>query len=84
LGETQRSRQTNQDDDPVFSHEQSSEDLHINILTRHNDPRTGQLTVKVTEINIGEPGADLFAIPRDYRLVDMTPPESESLDPSNP
>ncbi len=61
-----------------------SEELHINIVTKHNDPRTGQLTVKVTQINVNEPGADLFAIPPDYKLVDMTPPESESQDPSNP
>ena len=58
-----------------------SEELHINILTKHDDPRTGELTVTVTQLNRGEPDADLFAVPPDYQLVDMTPPEAESQNP---
>jgi hypothetical protein len=55
-----------------------SEQLHINVLTRHSDPRTGQLTVTVTNINVNEPDVELFAIPPDYKFVDMTPPVVES------
>lgn len=55
-----------------------SEELRINLLTKQNDPRTGSLTVTVTNINVNEPDVDLFAIPPDYKLVDMTPPELES------
>jgi len=58
-----------------------SEELHINILTKHNDPRTGNLTVAVTQVNRNEPGVDLFAIPPDYKVVDMTPPEAETQNP---
>ena len=58
-----------------------SEELHINLLTKHNDPRTGQLTVTVTRINVNEPDVDLFAIPPEYKVVDMNPPESESQNP---
>jgi hypothetical protein len=58
-----------------------SEDLHINLLTRQDDPRMGSLTLTVTNINVGEPDAELFAIPTDYKLVDMTPPELEAPDP---
>ncbi|MDR3676102.1 MAG: M56 family metallopeptidase [Acidobacteriota bacterium] len=55
-----------------------SEQLHINVLKRHSDPRTGQLTVTVTNINVNEPDVELFAIPPDYKFVDMTPPVVES------
>lgn len=54
-----------------------SEQLHINIVAEHSDPRTGELTVSVTQINVNEPDVELFAIPPDYKLVDMTPPDLE-------
>jgi hypothetical protein len=53
------------------------EELHINLFTRHNDPRTGQSLMTVTRINVNEPDVDLFKIPPDYKLVDMTPPGLE-------
>jgi hypothetical protein len=55
-----------------------SEELRINLLTKQNDPRTGSLTMTVSQINFNEPDVDLFTIPPDYKLVDMTPPEQES------
>lgn len=58
-----------------------SEELHINILTKHNDPRTGSLTLTVTQINPNEPDAELFAIPPEYKLVDVTLPEVEAPNP---
>jgi hypothetical protein len=58
-----------------------SEELHINLLTKQNDPRTGSLTLTVKQINVNEPDAELFAVPPDYKLVDMTPPEQESSKP---
>ena len=54
-----------------------SEELRINIFTRHSDPRTGQLAISVSQINPNEPDVDLFKIPPDYKLVDMTPPDME-------
>jgi hypothetical protein len=54
-----------------------SEELHINLVTKHNDPRTGSLTLTVTQINPNEPDVELFAIPTDFKLVDMNPPEVE-------
>jgi hypothetical protein len=57
-----------------------SEELHINMLTKH-DPRTGKLTVTVTQVNRDEPVVDLFAVPPDYKVVDMTPPEAETQNP---
>ena len=52
-----------------------SEELHLNLVASHGDPRTGKLTAKVTRINRNEPSADLFQIPSGYKLVDVTPPE---------
>ena len=52
-----------------------SEELHLNLLANHADPRTGKLTVTVTPIDRNEPSGDLFQIPSGYKLVDMTPPE---------
>jgi hypothetical protein len=52
-----------------------SEQLHINLLAKHSDPRTGQLTVTVTQLNPNEPALELFEVPPGYKVVDMTPPE---------
>lgn len=58
-----------------------SEDLRINIVTRRNDPRVGQLTIVVKRIDRSEPSYDLFEIPAAYKVVDMTPPPAESEEP---
>jgi len=58
-----------------------SEKMHVNLLTKHNDPRTGELTMTATRLNLGEPDGDLFAIPPDYKLVDVTPPDEETPEP---
>jgi hypothetical protein len=55
-----------------------SDDLRINIVTKRNDPRFGQLTVVVKRIDRSEPSYDLFEIPAGYKVVDMTPPAGES------
>jgi hypothetical protein len=55
-----------------------SEELRINMITKHTDPRTGDLLVSVTQLNREEPVVDLFIVPPEYKVVDMTPPEVES------
>jgi hypothetical protein len=52
-----------------------SEELHINMLSKHNDPRTGEITVSVTQLNRADPPAELFEVPPGYKLVDVTPTE---------
>jgi hypothetical protein len=52
-----------------------SEELRINMLAKHNDPRTGTLTITVTQVNRNEPPADLFEIPPGYKLVDVSAAE---------
>lgn len=52
-----------------------SEELHLNMLTSHSDPRTGRLTIRVSHLDRNEPSPDLFEVPSGYKLVDVTPPE---------
>jgi hypothetical protein len=51
-----------------------SEDLHVNILLRHTDPRTGLQTVALSNIKREEPPLSFFEVPADYKVVDLTPP----------
>jgi len=51
-----------------------SEDLHLNILLVHSDPRTGEQTVALSDIKREEPPQEFFEVPPGYKIVDMTPP----------
>jgi hypothetical protein len=51
-----------------------SEDLHVNLLLRHNDPRTGDQTVTLSQLKREEPVQEFFEVPQDCKIVDMTPP----------
>lgn len=55
-----------------------TEELHINMLQKHTDPRTGELTVRVTNLNRLEPPLELFDVPLEYKVVDITPPARAS------
>jgi hypothetical protein len=50
-----------------------SEDLRLNMLVIHNDPRTGDLTTTVTQVSRSEPDPAIFAIPADYKIVSRQP-----------
>jgi hypothetical protein len=50
-----------------------SPDLSIYLILKHNDPRTGEQIVGVTEVERGEPPTSLFAVPSGYKVVDETP-----------
>jgi len=45
-----------------------SKDLQMTVMTKHSDPRSGEEIFRVTNINRGEPGADLFQVPPSYTL----------------
>jgi hypothetical protein len=51
-----------------------SQDLHVNMLLVHNDPRTGEHTVSLTNLKREEPDASFFQVPDGYKVVDLTPP----------
>lgn len=44
-----------------------SDDLRINMVIAHNDPRTGSVTMTVTQVSRSEPDAALFEIPNGYK-----------------
>jgi hypothetical protein len=46
-----------------------SEDLRLNMLVIHNDPRTGQLTTTVTQVSRSEPDPAIFTIPAGYKII---------------
>jgi hypothetical protein len=50
-----------------------SEELHLDMLIKHDDPRTGQQTVTVTRVDRNEPNPTMFQIPAGYKVVDETP-----------
>lgn len=43
-----------------------SEELRINMLIKHNDPRTGSMTMTVTQVSRREPDSGMFEIPPGY------------------
>jgi len=50
-----------------------SDELHMNMLTKHNDPRTGMQVVTITQVNRTEPDAAVFQVPAGYKVVDENP-----------
>ena len=50
-----------------------SDDLHLNMLVKHDDPRTGEQTVSVTRLSRAEPDEAMFKVPAGFKLVDETP-----------
>jgi len=53
-----------------------SDELHMNLLERHTDIRSGQQTVSILSIKTEEPDPSLFEVPPDYKVVDLTPAEN--------
>jgi hypothetical protein len=50
-----------------------SDELHLNLLVRHSDPRVGVDTVGLSNLKREEPPARMFQIPAGYQVVDVTP-----------
>ena len=50
-----------------------SEDLHLVMLQKHNDPRTGEQIVAITHVERTEPPEERFNVPRGNRVADLTP-----------
>ncbi len=51
-----------------------SPELQTVVMTRHSDPRSGETTYRLTNINRSEPSATLFQIPGDYTVKEMPAP----------
>jgi hypothetical protein len=46
-----------------------SEDLRLNMLVIHKDPRTGEQTTTVTQVSRSEPDPSIFEIPEGYKVT---------------
>ena len=53
-----------------------SDDLHLNMMVKHNDPRTGEQKLTITQVKREEPDPQMFAVPSDYKIVDETPAQN--------
>lgn len=47
-----------------------STELKVLVLSKHHDPRTGDVEYRLTNVVRGEPAADLFVVPSDYTVVE--------------
>jgi hypothetical protein len=52
----------------IVSERWYSPELQLVVMTRHNDPQTGEMTYKLTNINRTEPAKSLFEVPSDYTI----------------
>ena len=59
----------------IVSEQWHSPELQLLVMTRHSDPRTGETTYRLTNINRAEPDQSLFEVPPDYTL--RTAPEEK-------
>jgi hypothetical protein len=48
----------------------TSPELKTTVLSKRNDPRTGEQTFKLTNIQRGEPDPSLFIVPSDFKITD--------------
>jgi hypothetical protein len=52
----------------IVSEEWLCKDLGILVMSKHSDPRTGETSYRVTNINRAEPDPSLFQVPADYKV----------------
>src|SRR5437016_5986518 len=45
-----------------------SEELHLNMLIKHNDPRFGERTFTVKQVKRDDPDPQMFKVPPDYKV----------------
>jgi hypothetical protein len=57
----------------IVSERWYSPELQLVVMTRHSDPRNGESTYKLTNINRTEPAKSLFEVPSDYTVKEGPP-----------
>jgi hypothetical protein len=50
-----------------------SNDLQVQVMSKHSDPWSGETTYTLTNIQRSEPAASLFAVPSDYTITQGRP-----------
>jgi hypothetical protein len=51
-----------------------SSELKTTILRKTSDPRSGEFTWRLVDINLSEPDSSLFQVPADFKITDDTEP----------
>jgi len=51
-----------------------STELKLLVLSRHHDPRSGDVEYRLTNVSRAEPAPYLFTVPADYTVVDGLSP----------
>jgi hypothetical protein len=57
----------------IVSERWYSPELQLVVMTRHSDPRSGEMTYKLTNINRAEPAKSLFEVPAGYTVKEGPP-----------
>ena len=57
----------------IVSERWYSPELQMVVMTRHSDPRSGETTYRLTNINRMEPAKSLFEVPADYTVKEGMP-----------
>lgn len=53
-----------------------SKELNIDILEKESDPRSGETTTRLTDLDLSDPDPALFQVPEDYTIVEQQPTPS--------
>ena len=59
-----------------------SPELQVVVMTKHSDPRFGETTYRLTNINRSEPAGELFQVPADYTV--QSPPGPPGIGTNGP
>jgi len=59
-----------------------SPELQVVVMTKHSDPRFGETTYRLTNINRSEPAHELFEVPGDYKV--QAPPGPSGIGTKSP
>jgi hypothetical protein len=54
-----------------------SDDLHMNVMVKHSDPRKGSVTMTLTQATRSDPDPSLFQIPEGYKPADGAMAEAQ-------
>ena len=49
----------------------TSPELKTTVLSKRNDPRTGEQTFKLTNLQRAEPDPSLFTVPSDFKITEV-------------
>ncbi|MDQ3487404.1 MAG: hypothetical protein M3468_06685 [Acidobacteriota bacterium] len=54
----------------IISEQWFSDELQVLVMTKHNDPRSGESVYRLRNVLRIEPDPSLFMVPGDYSLVE--------------